>query len=114
MEQITLRLPADVLADVEEEAEEAGTSRSEYLRDVIESRNEHAEDAERIREEADELRIEVERLRREKRQILDQRKENQELVAWADKQRDLQEAKESAPIWTRTKWWVLGRNDGRD
>ena len=65
---------------MEAEAEDAGESRSAHLRDVVESRNEHGEDAERLREEVGELRTNVERLRNDKRQILAQREENQELA----------------------------------
>ena len=118
MQQITLRLPEDVLEDVEAEAEDAGASRSEYLRDVVESRNEHGEDAkrlredaERLREEADELRAHVERLRNEKRQILAQREENQELVKYVEQERTLQEERLRASVFTRAKWWVLGRDE---
>lgn len=40
MEQITLRLPARTLAGLEREAAERGVSRSEHVRDVLESRAE--------------------------------------------------------------------------
>lgn len=48
MEQITLRLPADELEAIEDEADEHDESRSEYLRDVIESRHEHGEDVDEL------------------------------------------------------------------
>lgn len=40
MDQITLRLDEGVLASVEEEAEGSDTTRTEYLRDVVESLHE--------------------------------------------------------------------------
>jgi len=46
MEQITIRLPEDLLDDLETEAEEADVSRSEYIRDALRTR----EDTERLRE----------------------------------------------------------------
>lgn len=113
MEQITLRLSQETIDDVEDEAEEADVTRSEHLRDVIESRHEHAEDVERLQEEVDELRTEVERLRNEKRALVDDRQERQELVAFAEQERDLRQLereKQAAPIWTRAKWWAFGRD----
>ena len=48
MEQITLRIPKDTLADIEREAEEHGETRSEYIREILETRteydSEHGED----------------------------------------------------------------------
>lgn len=38
MEQITVRLPGELLAELEAEADEAGVSRSEYIRDVLRTR----------------------------------------------------------------------------
>jgi len=58
MKQITLRLPESELEAIEAEAEEHGESRSEYLRDVIDSRGEHGEDAEVLRERIDALEAE--------------------------------------------------------
>ncbi len=46
MEQITIRVPEDLLDDLETEAEEADVSRSEYIRDALRTR----EDTERLRE----------------------------------------------------------------
>jgi predicted DNA-binding protein len=125
MEQITLRLPSELLEEVEEEASEHDTSRSEYLRDVIESRHEPDEDAQRTREEAERLREEserlrseldhletqLERLRSEKQMILKQREENTELVKWADEQRSLQERRLRASAWDRLKWSLFGMKD---
>jgi len=53
MKQITLRLPIRTLAELEREARDAGRSRSEHIRDVLESRRDTPEDApdpERVRE----------------------------------------------------------------
>jgi hypothetical protein len=106
MEQTTLRLPADLLEDLDEEAEEHGVSRSEYVRDILASRHEH-----------ERLRTEVERLRNEKRTVLEQREEHQELVAFARTERELVERREqrerereAAGVMTRAKWWVFGRD----
>jgi metal-responsive CopG/Arc/MetJ family transcriptional regulator len=53
MEQITLRLPVRTLAELEREAAKHGRSRSEHIRDVLESRQDAPADApnpERVRE----------------------------------------------------------------
>ena len=66
-------------------------------------------------EEVNQLESEVERLRRERRQILEQREENKELVRYAEQQRSVLERREErrdAPAWTRAKWWLFGRGDG--
>jgi len=79
-------------------------SKSEAVREFIESG-----------EDTEQLRREVERLNRERRQLLEQRKENDELVAFADETRSVLERREhrsetirTAPVWRRALWWVLG------
>lgn len=62
-------------------------------------------------ERIDELEQEIDRLNRERRQLLEQREENQELVKFAEEQRSLvseQRARQNAPVWRRAKWWVFG------
>lgn len=108
MQQITLRIPEDTLKNLEEEADEHGVSRSEYIRDVLETRNEHAEDVDELQERIDELETELERVRNEKRLILEERDEKNELVRYVETERTRQERKDTAPIWTRAKWKVFG------
>lgn len=104
-----MRIPEEVLEDVEEEAEKADESRSEYLRDVIDSRNEHAEEADALREELNELRTEVDRLRNEKRALIDDREERQDLVEYVEHEKSLQEERLEASAIERAKWWVFGK-----
>lgn len=96
MEQITVRLSSELLEEIEAEANEHDVSRSEYVRDTLESRNEHGE-----------LQTEVERLRREKRQILEQREEKNELANYVEEEQQWR----SAPLWKRAKWWVAGKDE---
>lgn len=123
MEQITLRIQEDVLEDVEAEAEGSNQSRAEYLREVIESRNEseklrdeYEEKAEQLRTEfesevdeleakVNELQTELDRVHREKRQVLDQREENQELKRYVEDELSWREQS----LGTRLKWWVFGK-----
>jgi chromosome segregation ATPase len=52
MQNVTIRLREDLLDDLDQEADEEGVSRSEYVRDILEDRH-----------RADDLEGEVERLR---------------------------------------------------
>ena len=79
-------------------------SKSEAVRSFIESG-----------ETSEELRQEVDRLNRERRQLLEQRDENQELVEFASETRSVLERREqrseiirTAPVWRRALWWFLG------
>lgn len=132
MQQITLRLDEDTLESLEGEADENGVSRSEHIREVIDSRHEaddlrseheeevermrreHAEEVRALRDRIEELETDVERLENEKQLILEQREENTELVEYVEHERSLQERRErrqSAPAWKRAKWWLLGAPD---
>lgn len=103
MEQITVRVPEDMLESLDAEAEERDRDRSEHIRAVLASRHEHDE----LRNEVNDLQTEVERLRREKRQVLEQREENQKLVRYVDHELEWR----SAPLTKRLKWWVTGKPD---
>jgi len=79
-------------------------SKSEAVREFIDSG-----------ETIEDLRREVERLNRERRQLLEQRKENDELVAFASETKSVLERREhrsetrrTAPVWRRALWWVIG------
>lgn len=113
MEQITVRLPEGAIEELEEEADEADVSRSERIREVVESRDEHEAEVKRLREEVDGLRTEVERLRNEKRALIDDREERADLVEYVEEEKELREMEreaQSAPVWTRAKWWIVGRD----
>lgn len=103
MQQITVRLPEELIGELDDEAENGHyDSRADRVRDVLESRT-----------EVDELRQEVDRLRRERRQILEQREENQELVRFAEQQKTVlerQEARKARPIWSRAYRYIFGNS----
>jgi len=82
-------------------------SKSEAVREFIDSG-----------ETTEDLRREVERLNRERRQLLEQREENQELVRFADEQRSVVRAqreeerrRRQTNIVRRTWWKVAGEPD---
>lgn len=108
MEQITLRVPADTLAELDEEADERGISRSEYIRNVLDSRNEHAEDVADLRAEIDDLETELDRVREEKRLILQERDEKAELARYVEDERTAEQRWREAGLGTRISWRLFG------
>lgn len=108
MAQITLRLDDDLLAELDREADERGVSRSEYVRDTLDSRN-----------RADELEARVEDLRRQLQQANAGERDVDEIVTYVEEERELRRRREQriqrreerrdAPAWRRAKWWLFGR-----
>ena len=103
MPRITVSVSDEQADRIEELAGEDGpcSSKSEVMRYFIQRS-----------QEADELERENERLHRERRQLLDQREERNELVRYAEDQREEeQRAREwrEKPVWTRIRWWVFGQ-----
>jgi len=103
MEQITVRLPDDLLDELEAEAAEAGVSRSEHIRDVLGTRENTAELRDRLAAREDR----IETLERQ----LARRSEVEEKVDVLAKR--VEEGDDPAPPWP-VRWyqWVRGR--GRD
>lgn len=65
-------------------------------------------------EKVNQLESELERCRRARRQLLEQREENKELVRYAESEREAAERREDrrgAPAWRRAKWWLFGTPD---
>lgn len=114
MKPITIRISANRLEEIEKEAEEREMSKSEIIRERLDE----LDDAEQLRSELeanlDELKTENERLRREKRQILEQREENTELVLFAETERERRERERERRqhnVFRRAWWWVAGEPD---
>jgi len=100
----------DVLAELSQDGGPC-KNRSDAMRKIIDRYNEIPELQERI----DELETENDRLNRERRQLLEQRDENAELVEFASETRSVLERREqrseiirTAPVWRRALWWFLG------
>lgn len=104
MPRLTVTITEEQAALLDERTGDGGEyeSKSEAVRDFIQS-------GEELQNRVDELETEVERLRNEKRTILSQREENQELVRFVEDEMERREQRDTAPVWTRAKWWVLGR-----
>lgn len=103
MQQITLRLPEDLLDELEQEAENTGVSRSEYIRDVLGTRANTEELRQRL--EAREARIE------ELERQLARRSEVEEKVDVLAKRVD--DANEPDPPWP-IRWYRWFRSGGGD
>lgn len=100
MESVSTRLDDETVSDIRETAEERDVSMAEVIRGLIEQ----GQDYER-------LKAETERLRREKRLILEEREEKQELVKYAESERQLKKKKDHANLLKRAKWWFTGVPD---
>ena len=105
MPRITVSLSDQQAARIEDLAGDEGpySSKSKVMRYFI-----HRS------QEADDLKQENERLHRERRQLLDQRKERNELVRYAEDQRDQEQRardRRQQPAWTRAWWWLIGEPD---
>lgn len=135
MEQITLRLSADTLEDVEAEAAEHDRSRSEHLREVVDSRHDDPPEVERLREERDALREQVADLQTELEQLERDRQSAEaevdeltsklaaaheridttnELVRVAESDLSVRERKQRAGVLTRARWWLTGMDDDEE
>lgn len=97
MEQITLRLPETMIGELEEEADEKGVSRSEHIRDVIDSRRDTDELRERIKSRENRI--------KELEEQLSRRSEIEEKVdLLANRVDEKQEPEAPWPVqWYR--WW---------
>jgi chromosome segregation ATPase len=100
-EGITIRLRPEVIDRLEEEADEEGVSRSEYIRQILRERRE----SEELREEVDTLRERLERREERIEQLEEQlarRSQIEEKVDTLAKQQQ----EEEAPFFVKWyRWW---------
>jgi DNA repair exonuclease SbcCD ATPase subunit len=108
MEQITLRLPTDLLEELDEEADEAGVSRSEHVRDVLRTRADTNELRDRIEQKED-------RIQQLEEQLARRSQLEEKIEALPDRVRDLEGYQEKrqrmldeASLATRLRWKVTG------
>lgn len=98
--QISIRFADDRLAEIEELAENESVTRSQYIRESLDAREELAE-----------CRRENERLERRVRALIEQREEHDELVRFIEDERlDRQRERErrQTNIVRRTWWYLAG------
>lgn len=117
MENITLRLEAETIEELEVEADEHGVSRSEYIRNLIATRNEHDAIREEYEERIEELEKEVQRKEAritELRNQMTARENMEEKVDVLAKRVEEQESAMNAPFLIRWIRWWRGRRDGEE
>lgn len=113
MENITLRVPEEFLADIDAAADEHDTSRSEYIRDTLRLRDEHDEQIEELENELERVKAERDDLRNQLQATNRKQREVGELAEYVEREREMQyrrgvreQQKEEASLHTRV-WWVL-------
>jgi outer membrane murein-binding lipoprotein Lpp len=101
--RVTVRLSDALAAHVDAVRQDSETSDAEAVRACIR----RSRRVDELEARVDELETEVERLRSEKRTLIRDREERGELVAYVE----AEEARRSAGVVTRTKWWLFGRDE---
>jgi Arc/MetJ-type ribon-helix-helix transcriptional regulator len=102
MPRFTVTVTDEQAALLEDLSSDGGPyeSKSEAVRSFI-------QDGERLAE----LEQENDRLQRERRQLLEQREEHQELARYAEDQRENEQRvreRRQQPAWVRAWWWLTG------
>jgi len=109
MQNVTVRLPARLIAELEREARNRGVSRSEHIRNTLQSRHDHAA-ADRVRaleRQLADCQRDRERLQNEKQVLVDAYQINEETTAIVKRRKDRQDAS----LVERAKVWVFGRSE---
>lgn len=106
---------------VDEVASSVGENNAEAIRETVrhakkqDDRIETLEaENERLSDRVDELEAELERVKREKRLILEDREEKQELVRYVEDERTFEQKWRKAGFTTRVKWRLFGMDDEDD
>jgi Arc/MetJ-type ribon-helix-helix transcriptional regulator len=132
MKTITLNIDEETRDELDEETDERGySSRSEYLREIIDSRHE----ADEVRQELDQAEARAEDLRRQLQERGEVEETTEELVERTNRHEDVltefaeaeqqdrhndalaefveqEREKRQAGVVERTKWWLFGRDAG--
>ena len=105
MPHLSLRVDEELLDELDAEAEERGVSRSDHIRNTLESR-----------ERVEELERENQQLRNQLAAVNAHQEDVDELVEYVEEERALQREererrreRERAPIWRRVRWAIFGR-----
>lgn len=113
MPRVTVNISEDLLNKIEEYRKKEYENRSEKVRDLLKDGLNYEETVGEFEEQIRELEEKIDRLENEKRKLIEQREENQELVKFVEEQKSvIQQEKEikNKPVWKRARYWVLGRN----
>jgi TolA-binding protein len=104
--RVTVRLSDALASHIDAVRHDSETSDAEAVREAI-RRSQRLNDVEA---RVDELETEVERLKREKRLILEERDEKQELARYVEEERSAAQRRREAGLVTRAKWWLVGQD----
>ena len=89
-------------------------SRSEAVRRLLDAYEDLQTDYEDLHTQYEELQTDVERLRNEKRLILEDREEKQELVEYVEEERTVEQRWREAGLTTRLRWKLFGMDSTDD
>lgn len=101
---VTFKLDPELVDDLDDEADEAGVSRSEYLRNIIESRH----DTDELEAEIEDLENRIEDLRNQLASANTRIDAANEIVEYVEEERTVERHRRHAGLLTRAKWWVTG------
>jgi Arc/MetJ-type ribon-helix-helix transcriptional regulator len=111
MKNVTVRLPDEYVETLDDEADAFDLSRAEYLRDLIERGRESGE----TQDELEATQAIVDDLRQQLQAVNARDRDVDQLVGYVEEERAIHQRereRRDAAVWTRMKWWVLGRGDG--
>lgn len=115
MQRVSVKLPGEMVEELDDRADMQDVTRSDVIRDTLDDGLNTADDEEiqRLEERIQDreqrieyLEAQVERLQRTNLKILEERDRVTDLEVYVDERRQL----EKAGLWTRTKWWLLGKD----
>jgi chromosome segregation ATPase len=111
MENITVRIPADQLDEIDDEAGERDVTRSEYIRETLATRKAKNARIAELEQELERARAERDDLRNQLREANRRDREMGELAEYVKEERALQRRereRREAPAWVRAKLWLFG------
>lgn len=109
MKRLTVSLEPEQIERLDELQDEHDVdSRSAALRRLFAEYEELQAEYEDLMSEYEELQTELERARRERRQLLEQREEHQELARYVEDERTAEQRWRQASLTTRIRWKLTG------
>ena len=114
MDKISVTLREDQVGQLSDLVGEEYDDRSKAVRDLLDRGFEYED----LKRECEQAEARVEDLRRQLQQTNAGERDVDELVAYVEEERTIQQRREdreqrrqSAPAWRRAKWWLFGRPD---
>lgn len=109
MKRLTVSLEPEQIEQLDKLQEDHDIdSRSAALRQLFQEYEQLQRDYEELNSEYESLDDELQRQKRERRQLLEQREEKQELARYVEDQRTTEQRYREASLPTRLKWKVTG------